>query len=431
MKKSNLMIAALAAAFTLASCSKSNDSVNPSGDTPAGTATMASVKLSQLNNGTYAPANAKEPTAAERKINTATLYVFNGGRMLEKIVPLTVDNNGDAGETFEITTGPKYFYAVVNIPNANLSGISQTNTSLAEFEEKIITVTSTEALTTNAANGFWMTNTTTPSVENLEVATFTEADTGVKNNFVISVGRAVAKVAVDFAPERQTGGQLSQVEYKVRQNPSQMYLMPVFNVGVLNTPYFADATVTGSYFSNPAYLETGTAAEYCKYPSYAIENANQTPKQGNATFVSIKGVFTPATAYDEDGQNGKALNEGEDFWRIKTEDGIYTDKYYFEVPTAAVVTAEGGANAVATPYPGGECYYALYLAKNNETNATAKYTVKRNTYYWITINSVNGAGESTEEGVIPEPEKPLEETTWMHADIEILDWVMVDQKQGI
>lgn len=428
-----LGVAAVAVAFT--SCSKSEE--NGTTTTAAGVQTTAKIIVTQTNNGTRAHNGSMTPTDEEKTINSVTMYVFGSTKVLEDIVTLDIaSDNLSAEKVCELTTGNHYFYAVVNVPADKLAGITKSVTTTGEFEKTIFELTSLEEAADVTGSNFWMTNLSIPTPENLVVATKEQAEGGV-NNITINVGRAVAKVGMDFIPNQQFAGELSNVTYRVRQNPDQMYSVPFFNAaGLVQTPYFEDATVGGYLDSSSDFKTAGDATTPCTDITYAIENSNEIPRQGNASYVSIKGKFTPEKVFAADGTTDGILATDGTFWRIASYDGDpatatfigFESKYYSEAPAPDQFNA---ATQAVLKYEEGICYYALWIADNSKTKPNQKYVVKRNNYYWINVVSVNGAGWNDEDGVITDPTEELDKETWLKATIDIVDWSPIEQNGGI
>lgn len=416
----------IASTMTLVSCSDDTDD-NGGKIVPNTGKTSVRFILKQSAPHTYAPANASTPTTEERTIKTASLYIFNSVKTLEQVVPMTV-NSGAASEIFETTTGTHYVYALVNPPVSKIPTFSVGSTTLLEFEKSIIQLANIEELTNAATTGFFMTNITRP---NAEVFNTGGTEDNPATTISIQVGRAVAKVNVEFKadPAQQPLGLLSSVQYTVRNNPKEMYLMPFYNGNVLETPFFNAAHDENNYFDNPSYINAdGSTA------TYTTENSNAGKVlKGKATYVLIKGVFTPTTTYNTQGvEDASVPSVGSDFYRIyEPATNTYTVKIYSEAPsTTEVGAATNDVNAQIIQYPGGVSYYPLFLADNTEIDEVAKYTVKRNSYFYLTIKSVNGPGISSSQDPI-KPNEPIVTDTWLEASIDILDWVVIDQQGGI
>lgn len=425
------MLVASLAAIVLAGCTTGEDEGTQG--TVNGEKTYAIISLTQNSSPqTYAAVAA--PTDQEKVVKSVTLFVFNSTLILEKIV---VFDDPAQPQLAEMTTGMHYFYAAVNIPSAKLTGIAANSTTMVGFEKKLMGTFNDVAPLTDQVNGFWMTNVNRPSGINLVVATQAQAPT--LNNIVIEVGRAAVKVAVEFAPETQNDGLLSNVDFKLSAIPNDMYLMPFTNLNVLQPPYWSAGYVAANYFRAAGYTAATTAATPAW--AYCIENANQNPQQGTATYAIVHGVFTPDASVWLDGTTGAFIGTsatpGDDFWRIANYDGTpgpnakilsWEDGYFNSEPAAFVVKANQGA----VKYTGGNTYYPIWLTNYSIAAGNAgRYTAKRNSYYYITINSVSGAGYNTEDGVIPDPYAPVTAPTWINANIVVLDWTVIEQPTGI
>ncbi len=418
--------ALLASAFIVGFASCSNDDEIGGADLGDAVSTMVQVAITQSGPATYATEGA---VGAEKKVTSATLYIFDKTKVLEAIVPLTVSSDVAQSKTFPLTTGMHYFYAALNAPTGTdfPTTFTKGETTMPALQEAL--VNSKEGKLT-AATGFFMTNVEGPVAKNLIVE-----ETPDKNKVTIEVGRAVAKVNVKFDPTKQIGGKLTEVSYKVANNPINTHFMPVYDSGYLKAPFFADPDVDlNKYYTASGDYLTVNQNFVTDKASYAIENSNKIPKKGNSSYVKIRGKFIPATTLDASGKNPETPSVAATFYRIKkTIDNapVFMEEIYRTSPTAEVL--DGG---VAVEYINGVCYYGLWIADNTQTNQTAKYTVKRNNFYKVTITSVSGPGASKEDGddsVVPpgEKEEELDAETQIQATIEILPWNVIDQSGGI
>ncbi|MCC8153151.1 MAG: fimbria major subunit [Tannerellaceae bacterium] len=89
---------------------------------------------------------------------------------------------------------------------------------------------------------------------------------------------------------------------------------------------------------------------------------------------------------------------------------------------------------VVDTYTGGICYYRLPLYNRNTNASSAPYTVKRNTYYMIDVETVSDAGYPDENGGGDgdggnkvDPEEPLEPQSEIEVNIKVADWEEVKQ----
>ena len=90
-----------------------------------------------------------------------------------------------------------------------------------------------------------------------------------------------------------------------------------------------------------------------------------------------------------------------------------------------------GTNEKVVTYTDGFCYYGIWIADNKITIPSLKYTVKRNTYFKVSIDDISGPGAGTPGDVTPDPSKPVEETVNMKATIDVQPWTVVEQHAGI
>lgn len=421
--------ALLASAFIVGFASCSNDDEIGGADLGDAVQTMVQVAITQSGPATYVTEGATGP---EKEVKNIKLYIFNKNKVLEAVENLQTSLT----KSFKLTTGMHYFYAALNTPDGLLAVDAITKGMPMNTFEKVMTndISLLTGGLNDPATGFFMTNVDKePVTKDLIKTTDPTA-----NPVTIKVGRAMAKVNAAFAPLSEIGGgklDPTTVKYKVRNNPKKMYFMPAYKANVLQTPFFADVTPVpaSNYFHNGDYLAMGNTFD-ATVPSYAIENSNEKPREGNSTHIMIQGKFIPEKLLDADGTGeGPTLGTDGEFWRIKAADGTFTDKFYRAEPnTAQVGTGE------AFKYKEGKCYYALWIADNTQTNATAKYTVKRNNFYKVTITSVSGPGGNEEGGdqgggggAITDPEEELDAETQIQATIDILPWNVIDQSGGI
>lgn len=431
MKMKTVFISMFALAAMLAGCNNSEDDLGSKHSVAEGIPTTARMVLSQRATNTRATEGANPDESA---IKTVTVYVFKNDGILEKAVTFGGADITAGSKVFAITSGVKSIYAAVNIPPAQLTGITENSTSLTAFQKKIVMINATTDATTPVAtgDGWWMTN-IDAAVSTTLLASVSEADASndVSNSVTIPVGRATAKVSMELSPTATViDGAFALTGYKMANNARKNYLMPVIVDGVYTTPNYNETTVTaGDYFKQPSFLSGET---------YTTENTHANPVFANATTAIIRGVFTPAAVLAKDGTPSTLPASG-DFWRIRKGDYTYTAGYYAELPNQTEIDAKTGndAAAIAVKYTGGVCYYRLLVADNSKTTANEKFTVIRNNFYQITIVNVNGAGSDTEEGIEPgqpgqpDPTDPVEQTTNMKATIQILPWTVIKQNGGI
>ncbi|MCD8080370.1 MAG: Mfa1 family fimbria major subunit [Bacteroides sp.] len=450
MKIKSMMAVALAA-LCFTACSKSDDNVVP-GDGPdlgPGEETYAMFSVSLVKaNSTRAFHGSSSPTAEEGTVKNLTVYIYDYYTdAIEEVLTFTDENDT---KTVLITTGPKKFVAT--------SGMSpqftQGQTVGVDINNTIMNIPDETYFQNNVTKDFefWMTS---DIVEHTVVsATKEEAESaGHHNNIAMKLGRAMGKIGVVYNesivitdgvdPTPNPLGSMSGVEYRVKNQPDQMYLFTTeHSSGVWITPYYNrnNNLWLPSHAANYWYQQTwhSTAIDASQNhvePTYMMENSNMTARYGNATYVSIKGVFSPTTWLDNAGNpvTGTPWNPGDDFWRIGYVDangevtGFVDNKIYSGEPIASLYASDGTEAPVK--YENGEMYYWIYLDSSLgqafPTNTADKYSQRRNHYWDVDITKVTGLGWNEEDGGRPEDPNPLDEQAYIHATIEILDWVEV------
>ncbi|MCC8153147.1 MAG: hypothetical protein LIP01_02365 [Tannerellaceae bacterium] len=127
-------------------------------------------------------------------------------------------------------------------------------------------------------------------------------------------------------------GNLSDISYKIINNPAQMYLMPVIENDVLLTPHYNYTSYPSGYFSpwinDPDISENTTDSPWLPATTretlirgdelaygYCIENHNQSPLKSTSTMLLIKAIFTPEVWLNGDGSPGAPNSDGT-FYRI-------------------------------------------------------------------------------------------------------------------
>lgn len=519
-----MLASALALMVGLASCSKDAEGPLGGGSGPGNVAegipTYASVTLSQNTNvGTYAANDPNyvtgnsQATENEKKIASAYVLIFDKMGVLERTEQLTDAGGGIFSATFPITTGEKKCFAVANIPVKEADGIKDTpfGAILTGFAKgtpyKLDAVRSTIlsiasiAEATDIDDGFYMGNVyklgaTDEETHIIEQATQEEvtAQEDPKNNITIYIGRMVSKVTPKFTAtdETQIGGKLSDLTYRVRNNPKRFYLFPVYGKDdkqgdVLTSPYFAitnynwaeptdkydDGQLTlGSFFSNNAHADGATvdATSFVAFEtdSYMSENSPKEPQRRKATMLSIRGKWTPNKDQVLDGNGvatGKDLETagGSTFCRVQIINeennmilgylpGVYDVAEAADVKIAwketigdeagKLTMQEGGkltgqnydgktVTYQAVKYDQGICYYGYWLKQNiNGASVAQMYAIKRNNHYNVSISSVDGPGDPTEDDVLNK-EDEVEADSYMKATIEVLNWNAVAIEGGI
>lgn len=297
MKGKQILAGALALMMALSSCTKENGTEGSGGDSGEnvveGLSTYASISISQsARPGTYAT---NDGTAAEGAIKKATVVVVSDGIIRNRINITTT-----ATQAFQTTTGKKYLYALVNVPDEFLKEIEENKTwaevwdTLQELQtyagfEMLIGGTNPDAAT---ATGFWMSN--FYGVEGVQPVVVVEAtkeqvnaanDKDKKNNFTINVGRMVAKVSPTIATlEAACKGTLEGQKYRMRQYPKRFYHFQQYQADAAAPGGFLDQVITPYY-----------SAEWVKNDDQDQQNKEWDPKTNDKV--------TTARDYFEDVKN--------------------------------------------------------------------------------------------------------------------------------
>lgn len=358
MKKHNLFtLGALTVAMLLSACEKdTQNSTGSNGEQQVieGIPTYASVTISQNSRvGTYAADESTNLTGSEGDITNAYVLIFSGG-YLEAIKELTL--TGDSfSASFPVTTGSKQCFAIANVTDIpdnpddkddkdnerdlraiidqiyeDFENKNRNALKLDNIRSKVCAIRNINDAT--SASNFWMSNVyltgqTDESIVVIKEATEEEVAAG-KNNITILIGRMVSKVTPTFdqAQAVQEGGSLSNLSYRVCNNPKRFYLFPVYDIeeetgnDILISPYYDITTYDwsadesgydsqklclGDFFSNGE--ENGTGSDggndegttsnptftLMGSSSYLTENSPKTVLNRKATMLSIRGTWTP------------------------------------------------------------------------------------------------------------------------------------------
>lgn len=278
--------------MALSSCTKENGTEGSGGDSGQevveGLSTYASISISQsARPGTYAT---NDGTAAEGAIKKATVVVVSDG-IIRKRINITTT----ATQAFQTTTGKKYLYALVNVPDLFLEEIKEGETWAEVWDtlQELQTYAGFETLIggTDPVNstGFWMSN--FYGVEGVQPVVVVEATVDEvdvkdgKNNFTINVGRMVAKVSPTIATlEAACKGTLENQQYRMRQYPRRFYMFQQYQADAAAPGGFLDQVITPYY-----------SAEWVKNDDQGQQNKKWNPNDNN--------IVTTARDYFEDVKN--------------------------------------------------------------------------------------------------------------------------------
>jgi len=473
LKYAMIACAALMAGFT--SCSNDDENGLNSGD-----GEEMGVRFSLVQKSTNTRAADAAPTIAEREVYTAKLFIFNNNQVLEKVVDFP--SGEKVSKPVDIKSGLHHFLVAVNRDVTMTEG----TTTLAEGKKIIRNLADMADVVSATSPGYFMT-TLEDHTENLMPATNPSAD---PITVTIGVGRAMAKVnmVLKNGANELTGpqGNLTNVKYLTANNPREMYSFPVIETGIYKAPYYAvdvdewmsPADQNAKYFPfiqfADDYSTISTQSVAPGTPAYIIENANKTPRKHNAAYLLVSGNFIPATWHNATGESIAAPSTlPATFYRLYN---VNNDEYYdfyiqanneVEIALEKFAKTDVDKGHIIRPirYRDGECYYAFYLANQDIESGNSVFTVKRNTYYDVTLNQVlsagasvpniegNAGGEDEDGNPITDPNEyvpgtgggdgggnnpgdgggtdPIDGESKIKGEVEIIDWAVVGQEGPI
>ncbi|MCD7931595.1 MAG: Mfa1 family fimbria major subunit [Tannerellaceae bacterium] len=405
----------------------------------------------------------------EQIVNNVLLVAFKNTLLEEYNYYTDFDQEDDYSIVFgkendnplDLEPGPHYFYAFANLPddlyNIAMSVLQGGESLLTKDEFERIIISKSLDYLTGDGNLFIMTNTTSPEIRGIYSQKQIEDSNGLlHNNVTIPIGRAVGKISFAYVADLvQTGelhGSLSNIRYKIFNNPRDMYLMPLIENNILITHHYNYTTYPANYFSpwirNEAdakdringWLPATTTSslnnnDELKY-AYCIENHNEAPVKSTATMLLIEAKFTPTVwlnadgtidGTNPDGTKGTPNSNGT-FYRIGhyNSQGIlyaYLPGYYNEEPTGILAdlgtptAGLGGGKYQIDEYKEGVTYYGFWSGYDD------LHQVKRNNYYKIAITHVHGAGYTEPGGPVDPDIDPDADKAYGRLAVNIESWI--------
>lgn len=436
-------------------------------------------------------------TPAENEITSVDVYIFNAENTLETIhKSLTVTANKI--EKLETTPGVKTIYAVianagVNVGseangNANVSGFTDVNVGLTmEDFEKIKLNSTVAAMTKTGDTGcFAMVG---KSAQKNVVRSSSAEGMPVGNTFSISLTRLAAKAQVIIgnqfmASAASKGFEVQNAQFAILQTPNTMQLVPntsdLINFSTAESEY----GIYNGYTRNPLKVSNSQKYNNCDASfsasncQYMPENIVKTPVSGNVTFASVKVQMTPKKLYSYD-NGSKSLsvssssisadgtfyavavhnaenatidyvldndnnviclsnyNEASEFYQAMNDGGVdFSMKSASDVAAGkSAASSRAGTRSLKyelSTFTNGYAYYRVNIAKKAGDNVLCR--VDRNTFYKITLNSLNSLGSCQESFLVPsDPTTPLivSNTAWIDASISVVDWTTQDQSADL
>ena len=425
-----MLLASLTIVFS--SCSNDNDGIEIDKPVAEGLSTKMSLVLVQPK--TYAPVDANA-TEEELALKTVDVYIHDANGVFVKRESFNV-TGGDfvqdetdkevwrlaPGKSISTTTGVKQIYVGVNLSSDIANAIEGTNP--ASFAQTIAAAIELG----NTAAGYAMFSTEPQTADLIELD---DADDMTANTVSVSVARLLAKVVVEQAaglPLDIRGGKIQDLEFNVSNINTKFFALPdrvTFKDPNHESPANFAEFIKGSETNYTGINATGTDATDAT-AVYTTENTSEGNLQGEHTYVSVRGTFTPAEYYSYNGTDLKKeageVTAGTTFYKVIADGQIY----YFTEKGVGIYGAEGFASSkgsTSVEYRDGLCYYNVFLNPKSE-NTKEKYDILRNTIYTVRVTKINGIGDSSDSVVA---EEPIADLTALSVEVEIEDWAQVSQ----
>ena len=416
MKK--ILYPILAAAVVASACNKQeplpgNGSDNGGVETSGPGAEMT-ISLKVASDGP----STKVQTPTEQALKSATAYVFNDVGTLEAVAEFA-DAANTPSTTVNVSLGKKTVYVLANLvdlPVDAVPGYAETKMQTSTIEIAAIN----DIIGEVDAQSFAMSGFASVDVQG--------ATGGSANNTCsVDLTRLASKVVVtnqtaDTSAER-SAGRLDDISAKTMNVAKNEYYFTYPSTDWSTPNYANSATGNTQYFNATDYSLIANSA-----PFYVSENKVETPREGNITYLLLKGTFTPKKVYSGDGSSHRVGTQGQTFYRLKNQtDGTYDSRYFYETPTVS----HDGYDVIT--YTDGTSYFRVYLTGDQQNQDLSKrYAIKRNTLINLTLTHATGAGENTEDGVIPDnPDTPIGETSDLTVTVTVADWTSVNQSTGV
>lgn len=460
MKINKFFAAALAATIALSSCVKEDGAGNGG---VQGDETFAGISISvPMATGTRTEAgqeDANVATSAESAVSNIAVYVVGGGKVDKLYLTVSatdfVYNAGTglatAKKAIRTTTGAKTIYVVANYTDALKTQIE--SMGAAAFGQNAIALDESYFKT---ESGGTLVNMTMTGSADKTLAVMSEADALLDANMVaIDVYRNLAKVVVRHntaTPAVPTGGkhETGSLAFGLTSKAKGAWLSntPTTASGsatataYTGVPAAAAADETHAYwnnFSDHVLGTTGTYKSVNAYNSaytaydgfYCHENVYKTKTAGglelyaeNTTATRIRGKFIPntmITAYNvttgvRTSTDNSTSTTAVSFYRHS--DGSYWNETAYNAATNTANSSELGyipASSFTSKYNGGMGYYSINVMDQDRVPG-----VKRNNYYDLAIEAIEGPGSPSE---YPEDgPTPIDEESYVSVKVTVKSW---------
>lgn len=407
----------------------------------------------------------------ETKISKVSLYIFDADDKLESIHENQSLTTGNKILKIKTTSGMKTIYAVAAGSVTDISESSIGTLSLTEFENKQLSSTLDKLKTDD---GFLMLG---KSAKQKVFMSSTEETMPSSNTFSITLTRLAAKAQVvigtDFISSAKSFGfTASATQFAVRQTANKMQLSPNETVDLLDFSKTDNTDGTYAGYTNNSgedfqSCEEEFASDKCLYMA---ENIVTTPVTGNTTFACIQISLTPDKLYTYSNQTLSSTENStvDDFYVVgivNAAKGFYdyvvegdnnhvicfstesdAQNYCNDLNGNQVIgttvsestdplskPASTRANSESSKFEvltfNSNVYYRVNIKK--KVGSDNKYRIDRNTFYKITLNTLNMLGVPAEANLCPtNPDTQLElpQTSWLDVTFEVAAWDNVEQE---
>lgn len=483
MKKTNFLFAGILALSLLASCK--NEEMKGGGSDNPGEEAIATFRI-RIGGSTAARTAASSraiATAEESRLTRLDLLVFDNaasadvskpadGATLETISKVNLPEDGGAATAKIVTEqGKKIVVAVANNnPEGKAHFTYNNGMTWAAFKEL-----AAEAAAVSG-DGSKIDFNLAPEVDGFLMVSdpkYMDVVAGGNNSANLSLNRLSAKVQVAVATPLGTGTEFpagvgvtfSDPLYLPFQYQTKVYpVAPAMSDGNSNvddmvtenvprtvtdyvggkTPDLALFHVPGTYTLPAGEGNPGTEPDWANAKDnkvYVSENimALARPKRNYITSLLVKLDFANIDYSDDDTGTGTGINV---VYQFKTEadakamnaNAVIAMKGVYKDPLKADEVAEAaGADHAVVSFAKPTGYYRVDLTNRNVATLPQAYSVLRNTYYQVKLTAVNSFGWPDPDDVTDPDDggEVGEDLIEIAAEVDIVDWVTIDQEQEL
>ncbi len=333
------------------------------------------------------------------------------------------------------TAGTKTVYAVAN-PTVALNALL---TSAAAVKSNVLALSEAGYFTPNGTfdgTPGTLTNLVMSGKSTSAAIDVQSADEALADPFTVDLTRNVAKVSVQLAAAvEQIGGTLSDMEFALAAKAQKSYLIKAANPALYVTP--TTDPIPTSYFTDNfssrtslAYADVNANGTLINDAAawFALEHKADVWYEGNSTKIVIKGVYVPTKVVATYAAGGAVttgtITKGDSFYvKISTQEAWSVAAYEAAVTTLGELAAADFSEI----YDGGVGYYQVNIIDGTTDRVRG---VERNNIYELTVTSVTGPGDPTEDGGDDDDDENQEES-YIAVSVKTIPWTYNTWSQGI